>query len=865
MVQIFQQLPDPGSQHAAAIGEGFGSGFSEGIKGGLAAQLSGLLAKKKEVGKVRTNLNSLVKRYGKDAFDPDTINGFESRAKQLLDQGIVSSADDATMMAIQERIQKNLQEGAPKEAPKSGLSSLFTPKEEASKIRQTDLSKSLKELTETLKGAGAKIAYPFVGLADLPSQVTEQAGTGIRKLVSLAQGQSEEEFQKGEDRFKKFAQEHPALSFGAGISTGPSLQESFLKATGGRGPGENPIERIIQGALSTGSPAGGVVQAVKEVQEALGIELPPAVQAAVEALTFVTAIKAGQNIKLPALKAGRKILDKAEKVAAEMGLKPEEVIQKATQESGADLGKALEGNAAEINKLNRKITQEAPGAEKVSKTQKQFFSPKEAIKQREAFGRKVGESPLAEYFKPEKVVEHRPETLAKQKEVTDTLVPKVERLEKQISLDKQDLRQMQLSRKDFSGNELARIESNIHFKENAIQRKMDELKDLRYELKYFRKRPTEAEIDAAVKKSADAYIEEAKNPTPEGMKKAERQLQLDKDYIESAEKILNRGELPGEIRPDTHIKMKQKYLDGYNAMIRTLKDEIKSLKSAKDVESLRRVSENQKAVNYLENRARRLKSDVVNQTDKIKAMRGLEGPSGAFYKHQLKDLHKDVEQFQKDFFKYSKEKSIKQQITEKSAAEPIKEVGKQFEKATKLGEEVAKNPTEANIQKVAEATGQNPAQVKQEVSKMGDLLKDRAQKLKDGKATENDVHGAARDVNKQISHWESKAKGVSKIIIKGFGVGVIKGIIENEFGERIPSKYISLGYTIFGKSGTSRYAGRFIGIGAGSQTVDYIYNKIESSKLKELRKNPNEYTKYIQELKKRYRPKRVNQIIEDSK
>jgi hypothetical protein len=577
----------------------------------------------------------------------------------------------------------------------------------------------------------------------------------------------------------------------------------------------------------------------------------------------VTAIKSGKNIKLPTLKAGRRILSNAEKVAAETGLKAEEVIQKATQESGADIGKVLEGDAKEINKLNGRISLEAPGAEKVSKTEKTVFSPKEAIKQREAFGRKVGESPLAEYFAPEKSVEHRPETLAKQKEITETLTPKIEKLEKQIALDKADLRQMQLSRKDFSGNELARVESNIHFKENAIQKKMDELKDLRYELKYFRKRPTEAEIDAAVKKSADAYVQEAKNPTPEGMKKAERQLQLDKDYIESAEKILNRGELPGEIRPDTHIKMKQKYLDGYNAMIRTLKDEIKTLKSAKDVESLRRISENQKAINYLENRARRLKSDVVNQTDKIKAMRGLEGPSGAFYKHQLKDLHKDVEQFQKDFFKYSKDKSIKQQITEKTAAEPIKEVAKQFENATKLGEEVGKNPTETNIQKAADATGQNPAQVKQEVNNMGDLIKERAQKLKDGKATEQDVNGASKDVNKAMSKWEIKGRRFAKGLGVGFAVGVAKGIWENETGEKIPSIYTSLGFSLFGK--VSRIPGRFAGITVGTKAVNYIYDKIESSKLKDLRKNPNEYTKYIQSLRKRYSAKRVNTIIEGSK
>jgi hypothetical protein len=293
-------------------------------------------------------------------------------------------------------------------------------------------------------------------------------------------------------------------------------------------------------------------------------------------------------------------------------------------------------------------------------------------------------------------------------------------------------------------------------------------------------------------------------------------------------------------------------------MIRTLKDEIKSLKSAKDVESLRHISENQKAVNYLENRARRLKSDVVNQTDKIKAMRGLEGPSGAFYKHQLKDLHKDVEQFQKDFFKYSKDKSIKQQITEKTAGEPIKEVGKQFEKATKLGEEVAQNPTEANIQKVAEATGQNPAQVKHEINKMGDLIKERAQKLKDGKATEQDVQKTTKSINKHLLLQRNLKSGAIY-----FGIGVLEGVIENELGFKIPQKYLFGLPTLLGRF--NRAAGRGLGFGGGREVVNYMYNKSEANKLRDLRKNPNEYTKHIQNLKKRYSIARVNKIIEDSK
>lgn len=714
--------------------------------------------------------------------------------------------------------------------------------EESKKAIGSDFQKAMSKLKEDVKGGASKIAYPFVETAQFFNKAKQEAETAIRNLYALSQGETQQEFQQEESLRPK----------------GRNLEEDFLKLTEGRGPGENIVERATQGALATGHPAGALPPILREGQQELGIELPAPVQAAVDTLEFVLAIKSGKNIKLPSLKANRKVISNAEKVAAQTGLKVEEVIEKARQESGADLQKAAQGNANEINKLNRKISIEAPGAEKISKTEKTVFNPKEAIKQREAFGKKVETSPLADYFAAEKAVEHRPETLVKQKEITESLAPRVTKLEGEISSDRADLRQMQLSRKQYAGNELARVESNIALKERAIQKKMEELKDLQYEMKYFRKRPTEAEIDAAVKKSAEAYVEEARNPTPEGQKKAQKQLDLDKQYIENAENILNRGELPGEIRPDTHIKMKQKYLDGYNAMIRDLREEIKSLKGAKDAESLKRIADNKKAINALENRARRLKSDIVNQTDKIKAMKGLEGPSGAFYKQQLKGLHKDMAQFQHDFFKHVKDKTLRQKITEKTAEAPIKEVGKQFEKATKLGEEVGKNPTKENVAEAAKETGQNPETIKEETKKLGDEMSERSKKIKEGKATEKDIN----ETESFIKEYLNPLKNAKAAVIH-FGVGSIVGVIENEFGIHIRRDYLYGAASLAGKP--TRQIGRGFGFGLGHSFVNHIYDKAEGSKLKTLRKNPNEYTKYIQSLRKRYGPKRINQMIEYSK
>jgi len=832
MVQFFEELPDAGIQSAQAIAKGFGGGLSQGIKTGLAQQLSGFLQQKKELGKVASNINMMAKRYGKEAFLPEKLAELQQRTSELVQQGNLS-AQDAALLAFQENDQKSALDSLKEKSSPSGI------------------KKFLQHRLEDVKGAASQFLNPFANLLDTASDIQDLTQTPERFLLDKIRGES------GNDFFEKEKERAAKRT---------SFQDELTKLTNGRNLPQNEADALIQSWIGGGFP-GAVVHGYNKAKEYLGIETPEWVRPVEDALLFTLAIKGGGKLKLPNLKANQSIFKKAENLAQKSGKSPEFVIQEAANEAGVDLKKAAAGDATEINKLNKRISKEAIGSEKVTAAEKVVFNPKEAIKQRESFGRKLQSesSPLSEYFEPEKTVEHRPETLESQKRITEELTPKVEKLEKSISLKRDEIRKLQASRKSHSGNNLDRIDSVIYGENKILDKKLNELEDLKYELRHFRKRPTEAEIDSAIKKSGESFLQEARNPTADGLKKAQRQLDLDKQYIEKAQKILNRGELPGEIRPDTHIKMKQKYLEGYNSLINTIKEEVKSLKMAKDADSLRRLSENREAINHLENRSKRLKSDIVNQTDKIKTMRGLEGPSGAFYKHQLKDLRKDVAQFQNDFFKHVKERSIKQQITSKTGETSIKESGKEFEKAIKLGEDFGKNPTKENIQKIADETGIKPEQIKKETGELKDILKERAERLKAGKGTEQDIQKTGKGINKAYHSLEGRTKAVAKGIAKSFAIGVLKGIVENEFGEKIPSKYITLGYTILGKPGTSRYAGRFIGIGSGTSVVDWIYNKIESSKLKELRKTPNEYTQYIQSLKKRYGAKRVSKIIEESK
>jgi hypothetical protein len=282
-----------------------------------------------------------------------------------------------------------------------------------------------------------------------------------------------------------------------------------------------------------------------------------------------------------------------------------------------------------------------------------------------------------------------------------------------------------------------------------------------------------------------------------------------------------------------------------------MKEANKAFRGRKDAEALKELSENKIALEHLEHRQKVLKAKIANQKDKIKAMRAIEGPSGAFYRNQLKSTQNTVSEFQKDFFKEPKIKSEVQQKTQKLAQREIK-------KAEELGQKVAKNPTPENINEAAELLGEKPQEIREDIDKFKSRIKERAEKVEAGKATEKDVQQTQKDIKEA---WD--IKGNVKAAGIHFLIGSTVSVLENEFGTKISPKYLYGISTVAGYP--IRAPGRFVGFSAGRDLVNRVYNDVESRKLRSLRSNPSEYTRYVSSLRKRYGPKRVKNIIEKSK
>ena len=480
-------------------------------------------------------------------------------------------------------------------------------------------------------GLQMKVARAVINAIDFPFQLAKEGPLGFGNKIS------------------------PRGYHGGKFDT---LTDMFDKATGNTGVPESPAERIASGAV-LGVP--GVIAAGS--QEALSAAGAPRwVQEAGGILSFLFTHKA----KLPSAES---LLKQTKLKSQRTGKPPETVLKEAMKETGITEEQVAQGDESAIRTLKDKVAgnkEKLPRgfssrhafetSEKVKMTPKTVFNKKAAIKQREAFGAKLSESPLEAHYDIEaknaaKEAGKGESVRAREAEIRERLAPEEKKLFEDIRQKQEQLTRIERERQSAVDPEAkARLNTHYDYQVKAIQEATDKLKDVQYQMKYGRARPTEAEIDSQIKKSIESYEDAIKNPTEKTSKDVRRQLELDKQYLDRAQKILDRGELPGEVRPDTFIKMKDKYLKAYKTAIKEARDTIQSLKGEKDVDSIRTMRQKQDLIDTLSNRVKRLEADIINQTDKLKSLGALNKPSGAFYKNQLKSLKKDQALFKHDLF-----------------------------------------------------------------------------------------------------------------------------------------------------------------------------------------------------------------------
>lgn len=700
MVRILQDAP-----RQPSFMERLSKGVSGGITSGLdtAMKLRGEKAKadqKRELAVSRERaglgkeINSFIKDYGHTDFTmPSLRKRLDETADDFVQKGY--SKRDAVRLA-HEFISEDLN--------KSGQGAPFQEQQSPSGV-DPQWAKDLGIISD--KGSMADIGIgaakgtrPLAQFGDIGRHTGQQMNYVIGKLMGL----SDEEIKQKQERVNQV--------------TGPSLTERFDEMTGGKGKPESSFERVIAGYPMLGS--GVAANLAGEALDVFGA--PESVKNAGEFITFLTAHRLAPK-KPPGFKFGNHVFEQAERIAAETGKTAEEVITAAQSKAGVDLGKVLSGDFVEAGKLSDALSQ---SSKRVTEAPKSIFNQKAAEKERSIFGKRVAESPLEEYYDieakaAEKASRKTAPTLAKEAEITQRLAPVEKQLSARANEMKDQLTRMQQAKRGVPESGRARIDVLIAEKEKQLAKVMSELDETRYQLKNFREKPTEAQTAKLIEENIERFRKEAKAPTPEGQAKISKDLEGDRKYLDVAAKLDKRGELPGDFKPDTYIQMQKKYLDAYKEAIKSEKDSLKGMAKSDR-------SSGDQFIKYLSDRVKALEAKIVKQTDKQKAIRALEKPSGAFYKQQLKETRKDLERFQKDFFKHiNRVKSLEAAKANAVAKEALREtpavakkepVGKQGIVEKELGrfEEKSAKVAEKELKSIKDEipTKKEPISLKQE-------------------------------------------------------------------------------------------------------------------------------------------------------
>lgn len=500
----------------------------------------------------------------------------------------------------------------------------------------------------------------------------------------------------------------------------------FDRLTEGKGKPTNVVERAIQGF-----PIGpaGVVQSYTE--ESLNVEgIPDWVREGAGFLAFVGT--AGRSGRMPQLKLANGVMRDAKKLAKTTGKPVESLIDEAVSASGTDLRKIAAGDIAETEKFSAVLPQVA---ERVKTTPRNTFNPSKAIEERELFGKRVKESPLGEYYEhlakdQKRLASRKPSTIAAEEARIAQLRPIETEAYAAVQREGDALRQLR-----GRGEKMREVEAQ----QSKLASEVEKLRDIKYEIKHGKKRESLAELQKKAEESIQGLRQEAASPTLEGQATLAKQLANDQKYLDRAAMLAERGSLPSEFSPDTFLKIKEKYAQAYREAASMQREAMKSLKG-EELESAKRF------MKYLDQRSSRALADIINQRDRIAAMRRLEKPSGAFFKQQLKETRKDIDAFKKDFFRVKRLRGDLERKTEKA-----------FSKSMTPREEV---------------------KVEQVKEKLGDLIKEKPELFESAKLGNRE---AQKKIESEMTKW---IRGLGIAAGSGALIGSIQAAVEEIFGYR---------------------------------------------------------------------------------
>lgn len=851
----------------------FGSQLIKSIGGAIGDITEGKAERRKTVESNRphaqTFLNSLLKQQGADkAYDPDMLFKASKRVNEYIDKGY--DPTQAVFAGYEDLIA-----GFPEKGTKVGkvLEGQATP--EQKKSSGTPVKDFFNKPANEVLGPVSRflqsplqmaVAAPLERLAQAvqPEQRLGKAreelqaknanrpednvlqkivgATGFPFLHNLFQGVDPTGLlKKGEEALAEkglsiLPQENQLsqISNKAAEATGDVLKDLLLFKGAG-------TAKTVPGKIAK---AAGFFGGEKALKTTIGEGRAPTVGE----LAGASAFGAAGEVAGPVLKASlgfiRKIPKAYEAVKAAISgskgvVTEEKIVQEAVKNleaRGVSVVKAAEGDSKALNEIQKESVKVADTFKQAEK-----YNRKEIEKIRGEKAEKLVQSPLEEYFAPVKVVEHRPATLAKESERIKPLQARIHSNERSLRNLQYDIIKAENSLKEnahkYTEGERLRIKSVIDHNKLQHQKHLNEIRAAEFEIKYGKPPATTEQIKEQIAKSFDEIRAGIKDPTVQKVQKLEKALQDNSKALETAEKLVARGELPGAPVFDEFIKIKQEYVKAYGDLIDELSTFIRQKKGGYAHKA--QVENAEKLKKLIQQTREHAKASIVNQTDKRKALRTLSGPSGALWKNLLKDVRTDVDAFNKQWVKVNSLMNP----AEKKTLEAAQKTG--LAKKDHKHSTSTPKPLEGGEAKAA-------AQKKKADQEFKDAIGSFGEKFKGGKTTEKDAVKAETALGRYVKRLSS----IPGKLLKGGVIGATQSVFEEYTGIKIP-------VGILGAAIPGNVYGRGAGIGGaalGHKATTKLFDYIEEQKLRKLR-NTQEFHKYRMELEQRYSKARANRIV----
>ncbi len=368
-----------------------------------------------------------------------------------------------------------------------------------------------------------------------------------------------------------------------------------------------------------------------------------------------------------------------------------------------------------INDVSKEYSKARGVFEKTEKARVGKEQLEEVRTEKKKLAERISEEPIEEHLKekkPTQKVQKAQKEVAKVEAKITKEHENIESLERNIEKAKPAQQKIRERGVELAKQEIGRLETSLT-QQKSIVEKEKPIKP---------PEQTPAQLATAIIKHNAELVQISKDPTSELAKGWQEKFARDKKFQIQLEKEARTGELPSPEKSDRRIRMLEPYLKAYKELLNTVQKELGTLKGQRGPENTKLRNEIKALENNIKKNIKINESKQKLHNRKLYVKQLAKGKGRAYLKQLVKNLGTTAKEFQKDFIRTK-------EILDSSSAKTVKVSQKTLNKSI---DQVSKNPTKQNIDKLSTESGLTKEEITQANQEGQDLAKEAKQSIEKG-------------------------------------------------------------------------------------------------------------------------------------